>query len=120
MIQLRSIERTNELLAQKLALMQQDTLTMKQNSVGGGGSNGSTPANPVKGEASQVSGSGTEATANPTKDEMLLQMIRRESQMNNTGPGATAGPAATTKLEESNGSGASQGMNNFLQSLNQQ
>mmetsp|Transcript_26957 Transcript_26957/g.48645 ORF Transcript_26957/g.48645 Transcript_26957/m.48645 type:complete len:640 (-) Transcript_26957:117-2036(-) len=86
-IQLRSIERTNELLAQKLASMQQDTQIMKQNAGDGSPTNAAdqlSSANkhsPLHNHATGAP-SNRSSSATPSKEEMLLQMIRRENQMN--------------------------------------
>jgi len=77
-IQLRSIERTNELLAQKLASMQQDTMMMKQNA--GGADQASVTKSPMPIKSNNVS----TTSSNPSKEEMLLQMLL-ESQANGAG-----------------------------------
>eukprot|EP00571_Detonula_confervacea_P010291 CAMPEP_0172299608 /NCGR_PEP_ID=MMETSP1058-20130122/1877_1 /TAXON_ID=83371 /ORGANISM="Detonula confervacea, Strain CCMP 353" /LENGTH=506 /DNA_ID=CAMNT_0013009119 /DNA_START=1 /DNA_END=1521 /DNA_ORIENTATION=- len=114
-MQLRTIERTNELLAQKLALMQQDTMTMKQNSSDGAPTGQLLPTNTEAGSAPSVGGGNTNNN-NPSNEEMLLQMIRCESQRNGASLANTTN-IIPTKLEDSAGN-MSQGLNHFLRSLN--
>mmetsp|Transcript_5701 Transcript_5701/g.12358 ORF Transcript_5701/g.12358 Transcript_5701/m.12358 type:complete len:558 (-) Transcript_5701:79-1752(-) len=123
-IQLRSIERTNELLAQKLASMQQDTMIMKQNQNPTDGN----PANAA--DQSSINKQCTLPTIGVTetpaaahsKGEMLLQMIRRENQMKGglmnrqQAVAPSNNMSSHVKLEEGN-SGMSQGLNHLLQSL---
>mmetsp|Transcript_25582 Transcript_25582/g.55040 ORF Transcript_25582/g.55040 Transcript_25582/m.55040 type:complete len:517 (-) Transcript_25582:270-1820(-) len=111
---LQSIERTNELLAQKLALMQQDTMTMKNNSSNGAPAGQSLPANAEAVNAPSLSvGGGSTA---PSNEDMLLQMIRRESQRNGSSL-ANSTSTIPTKLEDRAGA-TSQGLDHFLRSLN--
>mmetsp|Transcript_34724 Transcript_34724/g.66028 ORF Transcript_34724/g.66028 Transcript_34724/m.66028 type:complete len:227 (-) Transcript_34724:357-1037(-) len=123
-IQLRSIERTNELLAQKLASMQQDTMIMKQNQNPADGNPTNAADQSYINKQCKLPTSGvTEAPAAAhSKEEMLLQMIRRENQMKGglmnrqQALAPTNNMSGHVKLEEGN-SGMSQGLNHLLQSL---
>ncbi|KAL7531617.1 hypothetical protein ACHAXR_004136 [Thalassiosira sp. AJA248-18] len=115
-IQLRSIERTNDLLAQKLASMQQDTMAMKQNSSDdslAGGASQSLPGNAgVNAGALGSSDPSSGGNTMPSKEEMLLQIIRRENQRNI----GSVNPNSSNQGEE-NGNSMNQGLNHLLKSL---
>jgi hypothetical protein len=118
-VQLRSIERTNELLAQKLALMQQDTSMMMMQQQNPGAPNAGATM-PIKTEGGL--GSSPAAMNNgkvggaPSKEEMLLQMIRRENQRNPSMAG-TSTSNVPAKVEDATGN-TNQGLNHFLKNLN--
>ena len=121
-IQLRSIEHTNEVLAQKLATMQAATNTMKQNS---SPSISAAPGNsmPAMGAAglmasnsSTSQSAGNSAAGGHSKEEMLLQMIRSQNQVN---AGASAAAMQNRPVSNSmeDNANMSAGLNNFLKSL---
>eukprot|EP00581_Thalassiosira_minuscula_P006730 CAMPEP_0183704728 /NCGR_PEP_ID=MMETSP0737-20130205/2013_1 /TAXON_ID=385413 /ORGANISM="Thalassiosira miniscula, Strain CCMP1093" /LENGTH=514 /DNA_ID=CAMNT_0025931709 /DNA_START=146 /DNA_END=1690 /DNA_ORIENTATION=+ len=120
-LQLRSIERTNELLAQKLASLQQDTQKMmKQTDIPNSAADQANSAN----KPSPLPGAGVPmnmSTGNATsEEEMLLQMIRRENQMNTVSLNHQAGGApakVSAQVMEDGGGGMSQGLNHLLKSL---
>lgn len=120
-VQLRSIERTNELLAQKLALLQQDTMMMKQGQGPEDGTDSKANNQHQQSSALKASvnmglgmplshGAPSGINTNPSKEDMLLQMIRRENQRNTS--------TAPKNMNQDEGGNMSQGLNSLLKSLN--